>query len=454
MTNKLLLSYYGDDFTGSTDVLEAMTLGGIKSVLFLTTPEPDWLDEERFAGVQVVGIAGISRAISPKEMEVELRPKLAALKQLEAPICHYKTCSTFDSSPTVGSIGRAADIGAEIFQSDFVPMVVGAPALRRYLIFGNLFATVDEITYRLDRHPTMSKHPVTPMDEADLQLHLAKQTEKPITLFDTLQLAGSPEKVQGRFQALLETKPEVVLFDTLDQDHLVKVGGLIWENRGDKPLYVVGSSGFEYALSAYWRSIKFGPEPAPLVSPGPVEQIVVVSGSASPVTAEQINWAINQGFAAIHLDSIKLVDPDLAGAEAARVTQIALQALGQGQSVVLYSAYGPDDPSLAATNERLRELDLTSRELGQRQGQIMRTLLAETGIRRACVAGGDTSSYAAPQLGIYALQMIVPTAPGSPLCRASSRDATFDGLEIALKGGQVGKADYFGIIRQGGVLPN
>ena len=65
----LLLTYYGDDFTGSTDVLEAMTLGGAKTVLFLDTPQPEELAQ--FSDVQVIGIAGISRAISPEQMEQE-----------------------------------------------------------------------------------------------------------------------------------------------------------------------------------------------------------------------------------------------------------------------------------------------------------------------------------------------------------------------------------------------
>jgi len=65
------------------------------------------------------------------------------------------------------------------------------------------------------------------------------------------------------------------------------------------------------------------------------------------------------------------------------------------------------------------------------------------------IAGGDTSSHAARQLGIYALELLTPIAPGSPLCRASSSDQRFDGLEIALKGGQGGKADYFGRVLAG-----
>ena len=33
-----LLSYYGDDLTGSTDVMEALSLGGVPTVLFLSIP--------------------------------------------------------------------------------------------------------------------------------------------------------------------------------------------------------------------------------------------------------------------------------------------------------------------------------------------------------------------------------------------------------------------------------
>ena len=33
-----LYAYYGDDFTGSTDVLEALSLGGVRSVLFTGMP--------------------------------------------------------------------------------------------------------------------------------------------------------------------------------------------------------------------------------------------------------------------------------------------------------------------------------------------------------------------------------------------------------------------------------
>jgi uncharacterized protein YgbK (DUF1537 family) len=47
------------------------------------------------------------------------------------------------------------------------------------------------------------------------------------------------------------------------------------------------------------------------------------------------------------------------------------------------------------------------------------------------------------------MRLPLPTTPGSPLCFAHSEAKAFDGLEIALKGGQVGDDDYFEKIRSG-----
>ena len=53
-----------------------------------------------------------------------------------------------------------------------------------------------------------------------------------------------------------------------------------------------------------------------------------------------------------------------------------------------------------------------------------------------------------------ALEFRAPVGPGSPLCEGRSRTEAFDGVELALKGGQVQTTneadDYFGVVRSGG----
>jgi uncharacterized protein YgbK (DUF1537 family) len=439
----LVMTYYGDDFTGPTDVMESLTTNGLPTVLFLSPPNDD--EMARFPGYRAVGVAGISRSQPPSWMERNLPPIFERLKDLGAPVCHYKVCSTFDSSPETGSIGKALDIGQEVFGNPYVPLVVGAPILRRYTVFGNLFATVDGITHRLDRHPTMMCHPVTPMRESDLRLHLREQTSKSIDLIDILALQ-SPD-VEQKFEAVLARRPGVLLFDILDHSSLVETGRLLWERRAADQVFMVGSSGLEYALVAYWQSRGELAAPPELSEPGPADRIAVVSGSCSPTTEKQIRWAMDNGFHGVALDAATLAS----GADSERTlqdaTQIALACLSDGRSVVLYTALGSNGP-MQVDVER-REATAFNTRLGEQLGRILKDLVLRSGLRRAMACGGDTSGHAGQHLGVNALTMVRPLAAGGPLCRAWSSDSGFDGMEIVFKGGQVGGERYFGWVRAG-----
>lgn len=435
-----LLAYYGDDFTGSTDVMEAFAFAGLPTVLFLDRPDDARL--ARFRDYRGVGLAGTSRSRSPEWMSRELPAVLEWLHSLGAPVTHYKICSTFDSSPSVGSIGRAIELGREASGAAYVPVVVGAPVLRRYQVFGNLFATVGGVTYRLDRHPTMSRHPVTPMDEAELARHLARQTDLRIGLLDILALQGeSPAAALERL--LADERPDVVLFDVLDEASLQTVGRLLWAERPGDQTFIVASSGLQYALVAHWRATGQLAPPEPPAGPGAADRVVVVSGSCAPATGAQIRWACDNGYSGRALDPRELVESPAAVEAAVRWAGDELQ---QGRSPVLYTALGPDDASIVDAGADGGEFNT---ELGNRLGRILREVLRASGVRRAVVCGGDTSGRVGEQLGVYALTAWAPIAPGSPLCQGHADDPDLDGLAIALKGGQVGQPEYFEQVRQG-----
>jgi uncharacterized protein YgbK (DUF1537 family) len=186
----ILLAFYGDDFTGSTDALEFISRAGAKTVLFTEPPTTEQL--KSFPDLDAYGVAGKTRALNPDEMERILLPAFEQMKEIGARHIHYKVCSTFDSSPAIGSIGKVVDCGAIVFKNKMVPILGGMPSLGRYCLFGNLYARLgigsDGKIYRLDRHPSMSKHAVTPADESDLRIHIGKQTGKRIGLIDIIQL--------------------------------------------------------------------------------------------------------------------------------------------------------------------------------------------------------------------------------------------------------------------------
>ena len=439
-----VVAFYGDDFSGSTDVMEVLAANGLETVLFLDNPEGRQL--ERFPNCRAIGIAGCSRSQGPAWMDSHLPQIFRSLQALQASLCHYKVCSTFDSSPRIGSIGRALEIGQEVFGSAYVPLVVGAPALHRYCVFGNLFATVNGETHRLDRHPTMSQHPVTPMTESDLRIHLAAQTSKSIGLLDILTLwAEAPSEA---LQQLVSQGSEVVLFDLLDEASLVQAGRLLWSSVSQGSSFLVGSSGVEYALTSWWRSSGQLPPPVGFSTAGKTDRIIVVSGSGSPVTESQIRWVMARGFAAVAINVAQLLEDESAATESARVLRLALAEVEAGRSVVLHTALGPSDSRLVGpvqTNKReLQE------KIGHFLGKLLREALLRSTVRRAVICGGDTSARAGSQLGIFAVTTLKPMAPGSPLCLAWSDNPRFDGLEIVFKGGQVGGEDFFELVLNGG----
>lgn len=421
-----LLSYYGDDFTGSTDVMEALAAHGLETVLFTRLPSAE--EFAPFANHAAIGLAGTSRSQSPHWMDENLPGIFAWLKFLGARFCHYKVCSTFDSSPTVGNIGRATEIGARVFAQATVPLIVGAPQLRRYTFAGHLFAGYQSETYRIDRHPVMSRHPVTPMDEADLRLHLARQTSLPMTLADALW----PER-------------GVALLDVHDLATQQCAGTRLLALPEHAQPFLVGSSGVEYALMkalAAAGEISGCAEFAPLQA---VAQTIVVSGSVSPTTERQIRFACQNGFVPVPVRALDLAsrNPDVARAAIAQ----SLNILSQGKSPLVHTALGSASDEGAA----LDAIPEGRRAIGAGLGTILNVVLCTTMLKRAIIAGGDSSSHALGALDIYALKTRYPltATPGSPLCSAFSGSAELSGVEIALKGGQVGGDDYFTKLRDG-----
>ena len=121
--------------------------------------------------------------------------------------------------------------------------------------------------------------------------------------------------------------------------------------------------------------------------------------------------------------------------------EAAAQSLASGRDTILYTALGT--PASAAHGDLL----------GIALGNLLRELLARSTrsiarVRRVLICGGDTSSHAVQQLGIHALTWVANIQPGGPLCRAYA-DSPLDGLELVLKGGQVGTPDFFDLVRGG-----
>ena len=424
--------------TGSVDVLDALIRAGMSAALFIE--EPSQADLDAVGDVEAVGIAGMTRTMSTSQLRATLGPALRKLAGLGAPVVHYKVCSTFDSSPWLGSIGASIEMASEVIDTPFVPLLVAAPELGRYTVFGNHFARSgsEPAVYRLDRHPTMQHHPVTPIDEADLRLALGRQTAISQGFVSALDIGRGVEAAAQALDEQLLMDARTILFDALDDSHIETIGELLWSRAlAAGTLAVVGSAGVEHALTAHWATTGELPEavPAPyLAAAGP---LLAVAGSCSPVTEVQIKQAVANGFVEVALPLDELLGGDERAVQAAMPR--VRDALGKGSNVIVHS--GEPEARAASGARTLSGED--SRRLGSALGAIAEAALSAGSLPRIAVAGGDTSGDVARRLEIVSLEAIAPFGPAMPLVRARVPGGVADGLELIFKGGQTGTVDFF-----------
>jgi uncharacterized protein YgbK (DUF1537 family) len=225
-----------------------------------------------------------------------------------------------------------------------------------------------------------------------------------------------------------------VLLDTVNEDELLKIGE--WLNAQQKKhgqLFSVGGSGIEMALGNSWNKEGVLKRVTKWKTIKKAKPLLVVSGSCSPVTAEQIAYAKANGFEEVIIDAINIRS---GGVVDESVMKRVNELLSQQKSVIIH------------TGEKLTQ-KLSSEKLGTSLGTIARNAVINVGVKRIVIAGGDTSSYAARAMEIDAVEMIAPLIIGAPLCRACSKNKKINGLEVNFKGGQVGSEDYFEVMANG-----
>lgn len=440
-----LLGWYGDDFTGATDTLAVLTEGGLRAMLFMGVPGPGQQAAAQSAlggqPLDAVGIAGASRSMAPSAMEAELAPVGAFFESLGSPVVHYKVCSTFDSAPAVGSIATAVKVLGHYMRNPFVPIVGGQPSLGRYCAFSNLFAAAGSggAVERIDRHPTMSSHPMTPMNEADLRRHFALQGLSPVAALHYPVYGESAHAQHGALQGLLDRQPAAVLMDLTEPAQLAAIGRLIWRHAQKEPLLAVGPSGLAQALIAHWRDAgRLTARSAAAQGLGRAQgPVFVFAGSLSPVTARQVAAATSYRLVALDAGAL-LESADYPARAQAEIGQ----ALSQGQHVLAYTA--PADRAAADTTQSFRLAQASALFINA----VVRNQAARGApLKRMGIAGGDTSSLAVKALGAWGLSYRATLEAGVTVSVVHSDDVALDGMELMLKGGQMGSDDVFERLR-------
>jgi len=391
--------FIADDFTGASDTLATLSRGGLRARLFRDVPS-----KADVVGLDAWGIATDARALGRTEIDLLAARIGRGIAAFAPAFVHVKICSTFDSSLEHGNIARWALGLADATGVRDIAVIGGQPSLGRYAAFGTLFARApDGAIHRIDRHPIMSCHPVTPMHEADLLRHLAA-----LGLNDLhLVLRGAVGAAFPRF------------YDAVEQADVAAAGRDLL--AAQRSLVVMGAS----SVAEAWLAA----QPArntPRTHARPEHKITgpifAFAGSRSSLTLSQIG-------AAESLARLPVAPKDMViDGEARRAASAwAQERLGRGQNCLIY---------LTAETAA----DVTPARLAQESARFTDEVLRAARPKGLVVAGGDTSSAIVKRLAPDYLDYAGALCPGVPILRA--RLQGYD-LSLALKGGQMGEVDFF-----------
>jgi len=418
--NRITLGCIGDDYTGSSDLANALTRAGLRTIQTIGVPADD-LD---LPPADAVVVALKSRSIPAHEAVAMALPARAWLKARGARHILFKVCSTFDSTHQ-GNIGPVMDALRDAETDPGVVLVNCAfPENKRTIYFGNLF--VGDVP--LNESP-LKDHPLNPMHDANLMRVLGRQSRSKIGLAPLSVVDRGEGAIAAHLQTLRAKGFGAAIIDSVFDRDLGPLGRAALAT----PLSV-GASGLGIGLARAlveqgvvtpaadkdWAGAAVG---------GP---IAALSGSCSSATLAQVEQA--QGWARVlRLDAQALAaGPE----EAQRALDWAVARLKDGPVLIASSA--PPDQVQALQARFGRDAGGRAIEHGM---SVIAEGLVKAGVRRLIVAGGETSGAVVDQLGLKAFSIGPEIAPGVPVLRTVGGQGP--DMVLALKSGNFGGADFF-----------
>ena len=413
----MLLGCIADDFTGATDLANMLVRSGMRTVQTIGVPRSAGLVE----GADAVVVALKSRTIRATDAVSQSLAALDSLRAGGARQIYFKYCSTFDSTDQ-GNIGPVADALMQALGTDFAIVCPAFPATGRTIYRGHLFVGDALLSDSPMRH-----HPLTPMTDANLVRVLQRQTARKVGLVPYADVVPGAEQIRAAYEALRAAGVSYAVTDVLRDDDLMAIGAAC-----SGMALVTAGSGVGLALAQNFVRdglLELRVDAARLPAVG--GKSAVLAGSCSEATRRQVA-VMAKRHRAVAIDPLAADDPR-------RIAAAALAQAGDdlesGKTPLFYSSA---DPEAVARVQR----SLGQERAAQRVEAVFAEIalcLADRGVRRLVVAGGETSGAVVNALGVEALAIGPQIDPGVPWTMSLNEPR----IALALKSGNFGAADFF-----------
>jgi uncharacterized protein YgbK (DUF1537 family) len=276
----------------------------------------------------------------------------------------------------------------------------------------------------------VAKDPESPVRQSHIPTLIRSQSGKRVSLVDVGIVSRGVKRVKGEVVRQLKGGSQIIVVDAVSQRDLKIIAQTIASL--DQPVLVCGSGGLAEEL----------PEALGLGVDGG-ECVVVIAGSVSEVTAQQIHTAAKTlNVKVVTIDVHRILRGEEAGSlEVARVVEEAEKALHAGRDVIIRLAESLS--VLEEAKESGRGLGLTDREMRTQMGHILgRTSQAIVPRGNVCgmvVTGGETAFNVYTALDVLEVRVEEEVLPGIPVVTIVGGPAC--GTRVVTKAGAFGDED-------------
>ncbi|AYH48049.1 PTS sugar transporter subunit IIBC [Dickeya fangzhongdai] len=425
------LGIVADDLTGATTVGVLLARSGIRTAAFFDTDSFDACDSEW----QAMVISSNSRPLPKAEAQQLVRQATLSLQARGARYFTKRVDTTLR-----GGIGYEIDAMLEVLPQETVAVVVPAmPQSRRILVGG--YSVIDSVALSCT---DVAKDVRTPVTETFVPELLAAQTHHHVGHIALSCVLKGYDAVSQALSRLQQDGARIMVVDAIslaDVETIAQAVTLLNWN-----VLAVDPGPFTERLAWAREMIRDEPRPEPIAVPVSQQQgsIVVVAGSATPVTKRQLTRLIEQDSRVCHIpvDAELLIDREHSAAiEVQRVVRQAQECVRTHHNAIFVFE--------SALTGRLLDLAQEEQRFGLAHGQaadninrglgdIVQAVLDAGGgdIRGLYMTGGDTMVNVLRQLGASGIEMVDYVIPQTDLVRIIGGD--YNGLVCVGKGGLTG----------------
>ncbi|TLS38426.1 four-carbon acid sugar kinase family protein [Pseudalkalibacillus caeni] len=327
-----------------------------------------------------------------------------------------------------GNIGIEIDAMMDSFNLDAAVIVPAYPGNGRKTIGGYHL-----INGLLLEDSDISNDPTYPVKQSFIPEIIKKQSKREVELIDLRKIRSN--SLVSEIESSLEKGKELLIFDCFNYTDMQAITTAV--NSMDKKILWVGSAGLTHALSeGLIEGTPYTSDDMTVLS-NHEDPILIVAGSVSKVTRQQIAVLRNEGLKVCELDPSILLEEGITS----DILSSVKKHLEKKGNLVITTIQ--DEDSAVRLEEWTKKNNVNPRKVGEliarNLGELASKLVHSSKVAGLVLTGGDIAHSTCSWLEIEALQIVEEIEEGIPLSIING--GKFRGLPVVTKAGAFGN-DY------------